>query len=206
MPEKTKEIPVSNSKRALSLGEIQQKLRVPKSQFNKFGNFYYRNCEDILEAVKPLLEGLQLLLIDEVVLVGDRHYVKATASLEDDSGMLVAEVTAYARESETEAGMKSAQVTGSTSSYARKYALNGLFLIDDGDDPDNKDDTAKPVESAKAYENESGEIARDAKGHTACVACGRAVSEKVEKYSLSKYNKVLCMPCQSKDLEQVLQK
>jgi hypothetical protein len=116
---------------------IQSELKAPKAQFNKFGNYAYRNAEDILEALKPHLKkhGCLLTVCDEVVEVGGRIYVKATAIFIDDEGKSV-EVSAYARESESKKGMDEAQITGAASSYARKYALNGLFLIDDTKDAD----------------------------------------------------------------------
>lgn len=116
--------------------EIQQKLKAPKSQFNKFGKYNYRSCEDILEAVKPILRetGCTLTISDEIVLIGDRYYIKATAHLKGEDTNEV--VTAYAREAVTKSGMDDSQITGSTSSYARKYALNGLFCIDDNKDAD----------------------------------------------------------------------
>ena len=116
--------------------EIQQKLKAPKGQYNKFGKYNYRSCEDILEAVKPILRetGCTLTISDEIMLVGDRYYIKATAHLKGEDTDEV--VTAYARESVAKAGMDESQITGSTSSYARKYALNGLFCIDDNKDPD----------------------------------------------------------------------
>ena len=113
---------------------IQQQLNAPKNQYNKFGGYSYRSCEDILEGVKPLLDCLTLTLNDEIVLIGDRYYVKATATLSDGEDAIA--VTAYAREEEQQKGMVGAQLTGATSSYARKYALNGLFCIDDAKDPD----------------------------------------------------------------------
>ena len=131
---------------------IQAKLKAPKGQFNKFGGYSYRSCEDILEAVKPLLaeEGLTLTLRDEVVEVGGWHYVKATAAIRVLMGDAI-EVTAYAREAETKKGMDASQITGTASSYARKYALNGLFLIDDTKDDDTRPTTdAKPDNGAKA--------------------------------------------------------
>lgn len=125
--------------------KIQAELRAPKSQTNKFGNYKYRSCEDILEAVKPLLneQGLTLTLSDEIVEIGGRNYVKATACLHDGElheGQLGQLVTAYAREEETKKGMDGSQITGAASSYARKYALNGLFLIDDAKDSDHTND------------------------------------------------------------------
>lgn len=118
------------------LAKVQLELKAPKSNFNKFGGFYYRSLEDILEAVKPLLDkhGLTLTISDEPVLIGDRFYIKATARISD--GKENVEVTAYAREAAGKKGMDEAQVTGASSSYARKYCLNGLFLIDDTKDPD----------------------------------------------------------------------
>lgn len=117
---------------------MQAKLKAPKSQYNKFGNFYYRSCEDILEAVKPLLEenNSALVTTHEVVLIGDRYYVKATAKFIDDATGNVVESSAYAREATEKKGMSSEQVTGSCISYATKYALNGLLAIDDTKDAD----------------------------------------------------------------------
>lgn len=123
---------------------IQQKLKAPKSQYNKFAKFSYRNAEDILLALKPLLlaEGLSLVLSDEVVNIGNANYIKATAILEDDEGETCT-TTAFAREEETLKGQIAAQITGGASSYARKYALNGMFLIDDSEDPDSQDNRPK---------------------------------------------------------------
>lgn len=137
---------------------IQSELNAPKNQVNSFGGFNYRSAEDILEAVKPLLkgEGCILLLSDEVVNIGERYYVKATATLQKDDKEI--SVTAYARESAEKKGMDSSQVTGSTSSYARKYALNGLFAIDDGKDADsdNNREDVKKVSTSKASTSSGG--------------------------------------------------
>lgn len=118
--------------------KIQTTLKAPKNQRNNFGKYNYRSVEDILEAVKPLLAENQatLTLHDELELIGDWHYIKAVATFKDLETKEEIQVTAYARESEIKKGMDSAQVTGATSSYARKYALNGLFLIDDNKDAD----------------------------------------------------------------------
>lgn len=127
------------------LARIQQSLKAPKGQYNSFGKYKYRNCEDILEAVKPLLGSCILTLSDEIVLIGDRFYVEATASI--NQGMDGISVSAYARESLDKKGMDDSQITGSASSYARKYALNGLFAIDDtkdADTQDNREQGAKP--------------------------------------------------------------
>lgn len=117
--------------------KIQTELNCPKSQRNNFGNYNYRSCEDIFEAVKPLLKenGLTLRLTDELVNIGERYYIKATAILSD--GTETIENVAYAREEETKKGQDGSQITGASSSYARKYALNGLFLIDDVKDSDS---------------------------------------------------------------------
>lgn len=120
-----------------TLSAIQTELSAPKGQFNKFGGYAYRSCEDILEALKPLLKKHKacVTISDDIMMVGDRVYVKATATLTAEGDSITA--TAFAREAEDKKGMDSAQVTGSTSSYARKYALNGLFAIDDNKDPDD---------------------------------------------------------------------
>lgn len=123
---------------------IQQNIKVPKNQVNSFGKFNYRSCEDILEQARPLCNdnGAVLILTDEITNDNGRFYIKATATLFDvDSGESIA-VTAYARESETKSGMDMAQITGASSSYARKYALSGLFSLDNEKDPDTMDNTA----------------------------------------------------------------
>ena len=137
------------------LAAIQTKLHAPKNQKNTFGGYNYRSCEDILEAVKPLLDGLVLTITDEVTDVGGRIYVKATARLTDGKDAMTA--TAFAREAESRKGMDESQITGSTSSYARKYALNGLFLIDDNKDADSQDNSeqgqkAKPQPAQKPFD------------------------------------------------------
>lgn len=122
------------------LSELQRTVKVPKGQMNNFGNYKYRSCEDIVEAVKlHLPEGATIVLSDEIVPVGTRYYVKAIATLTlgDESVFAVA----YAREEEDKKGMDGSQITGSASSYARKYALNGLLLIDDTKDADTQDNT-----------------------------------------------------------------
>lgn len=130
---------------------IQRDLKAPKSQYNSFGKYNYRNCEDILEAVKPLCarEKACLTISDEVVQRGDRYYIQATATLHDaETGGIIALVTAYAREEAEKKGMDGSQVTGAASSYARKYALNGLFDIDDTKDADSDEKGEKPAKSS----------------------------------------------------------
>ena len=119
-----------------ALVEIQKTLKAPKGQYNSFGKYKYRSSEDILEAVKPLnaAHNLLLTLTDEPIFMGDWHYIKATATITDGKDSL--SVSAYARESLTKKGMDESQITGTASSYARKYALNGLYLIDDTKDAD----------------------------------------------------------------------
>lgn len=120
---------------------IQSELKAPKSQFNKFGGYKYRKAEDILEAVKPLLakQKCTLIITDDVILIGNRIYVKATAIIKNEKGECET-TTGWAREEETKKGMDGSQITGASSSYARKYALNGLFAIDDNADSDTTND------------------------------------------------------------------
>ena len=131
---------------------IQTNLKAPKGQTNKFGGYKYRSAEDIVEAVKPLLEkfGATLMLSDKVVEVGGRVYVKATAKLGDTETEDFIETCAYAREAEVKKGMDEAQITGSASSYARKYSLNGLLCIDDTKDPDATNDHGKSSPKLKS--------------------------------------------------------
>ena len=123
------------------LMNIQSELKAPKGQRNSFGNYNYRSCEDILEAVKPLLAKHQaaLTISDSIELIGTRFYVKATAKLVDVVDGTMIENTAYAREEDSKKGMDDSQLTGATSSYARKYCLNGLFAIDDTKDADTNE-------------------------------------------------------------------
>lgn len=118
---------------------IQNRLKAPKSQYNSFSNFYYRSAEDILEALKPLLmeQELTLFINDEIVQIGERYYIKAVCTLTDGKENI--ETQAFAREAENKKGSDESQITGACSSYARKYALNGMFCIDDAKDPDSED-------------------------------------------------------------------
>ena len=162
--------------------QIQSELKAPKGQYNSFGKYKYRSCEDILEAVKPLCVkyGVILTLSDEIVQVGERYYIRATAKLQKE-GCTDVSVTAYAREALEKKGMDDSQITGTASSYARKYALNGLFCIDDTKDADTdeyvkktkagaKGDTSdkeewreKVIEAAKAKGIDMKEVAKDYK-------------------------------------------
>lgn len=135
-----------------ALRHIQEELKAPKNQYNKFGNYNYRSCEDIFNAVKPLLVKYEctLTVSDRILLIGDRFYIEATAKITD--GKESVENTAYAREEATKKGMDSSQVTGTASSYARKYALNGLFLIDDVKDSDYTNTGDKKYQNAEITE------------------------------------------------------
>lgn len=140
--------------------QIQMELVAPKNQWNEFGKYKYRSCEDILEGLKPCLAKVKaaVTISDDLILIGDRYYVKATAILHDAESQFTIQNSAYAREELTKKGMDSAQVTGSTSSYARKYALNGLFGIDDVKDPDtrnnNEDGKRKPAEPKRQQQKQ----------------------------------------------------
>lgn len=127
------------------LAAVQKTLKCNKSQYNSFGKYNYRSCEDILESAKPLCieNGLLLTLTDEIVCIGTRYYVKSIATVEDCEDNTKLSVCAYAREEESKKGMDGSQVTGACSSYARKYALNGLFCIDDTKDADTMDNSTK---------------------------------------------------------------
>lgn len=140
--------------------KMQSELKAPKSNYNGFGKFRYRSCEDILEAVKPLLarEKCMLTMTDEVVAITDKVYIKATATIIDLDNKVHCSTSAYARESENKKGMDESQMTGTASSYARKYALNGLFLIDDTKDADTNEfqQTKQKAEQKSKKKTETG--------------------------------------------------
>ena len=173
------------------LMQVQAELNCPKDLFNKFGNYSYRSAESILESLKPLLKkhGAVVNISDNLVLIGDRYYVESTASFIDaDTGEKV-EVKALAREEESKKGMDASQLTGSTSSYARKYALNGLFAIDDNKDSDSTNTHGKNENKADTKAN--NKIYR-------CTTCAKEIDYKVAKYSYTKFKKCLCVDCQKK--------
>lgn len=194
------------------LSSIQEELNVPKGQYNSYGGFNYRSCEDILTAVKPLCRKYKttLILTDELMYIGDRYYVRAVARLhdleKDSQAVPYIEVSAFAREEESKKGMDGSQVTGASSSYARKYALNGLFDIDDVKDSDFTNTAhkepqrtqsapqAKPSTAPKAKQAaRTSEPDADAER---CDSCGTPISEKVRDYSVKKFGVPLCMDCQ----------
>ncbi|CAG5001744.1 hypothetical protein DYBT9275_02733 [Dyadobacter sp. CECT 9275] len=163
--------------------KIQTELKAPKSQYNSFGKYNYRNSEDILEAAKPLLsrEGLAILISDSIELVGGRFYVKSTALITD--GTDSTEVSAYAREEESKKGMDGSQVTGASSSYARKYALNGLFAIDDNKDSDHsntgKDQQEAPRQSMETKTKTEQAKSKDGRKAPEALISGTENWEKV---------------------------
>ena len=161
------------------LQHVQSGLKAPKNQYNKFGNYHYRNCEDIQEAAKPLLREVKAALVvgDELVMIGDRYYIRATARFVDCESGETVENTAYAREEQEKKGMDVSQVTGSTSSYARKYALNGLFCIDDVKDADNQDNTAG--KGTKGSAKTSGKLENRKQSPSAASAAQAAEADKV---------------------------
>ena len=139
------------------LNKIQTELKAPKGQYNSFGKYKYRSCEDILEAIKPFLTETKTVLTinDEIVFIGNRFYVKATAVLADcENENSFLHNTAFAREDDSKKGMDGSQITGASSSYARKYALNGLFAIDDTKDADTDENAKQQGNSTRTQEPE----------------------------------------------------
>ena len=151
--------------------KIQQELKAPKNQYNRFGEYNYRSCEDILIAVKPLLKETKTVLTmsDELIQLGERFYIKAVATLYDEIGKEIHHCQAYAREAEQKTKMDVAQITGATSSYARKYALNGLFLIDDVKDPDATNKHGK--------EENTQESSQKLNEKSICPICGKPTNQ-----------------------------
>lgn len=156
--------------------KIQSELKAPKNKYNSFGKYSYRSCEDILEAVKPLLKkhGCYMTITDDVFVAGDRFYIRATVSLVNKDGKSVIGV-GLAREDKSKAGMSESQITGTASSYARKYALNGLFLIDDTKDADTDEYKVESDAKAKKAAKPSGGIAASAL-EIAIAECNAATS------------------------------
>ena len=180
------------------LSEVQNELKAPKSQNNTFGNFKYRSCEDILEASKPILKKnrLSLVINDTLENIGDRYYIKATAILFDlDSDSKISN-NAYAREEETKKGMDGSQITGTSSSYARKYALNGLFNIDDTKDADTdeygKTISKKESKSNNQFENATNddnyETILNSKFNSKLIESESDLDKVLESYKLSDYS------------------
>ncbi len=172
------------------LATIQQELIAPKNQYNSFGDYRYRSCEDILEGLKPCLEKVNALVMlsDELVLVGDRYYIKATATLIDCENGEQMHNTAYAREAETKPKMDVSQITGSASTYARKYALNGLFCIDDVKDADSMDNRQTEDKKAEAEQKKiENSVISKAKANALLARCQK---DGVEPDKIAKLYKV----------------
>lgn len=177
---------------------VQSELKAPKGQYNSFGKYKYRSCEDIMEAVKPILAKNKavILLDDEIREIGGRFYVNATAQFFDCEDGNFIETRAFAREDESKKGMDGAQVTGSTSSYARKYALNGLLAIDD----------TKDTDATNTHGNEEPTAIIKANNHYICEDCGNEISafseawpaERVATAYKKRYGKYLCADCAKK--------
>lgn len=176
------------------LMNIQQELKAPKGQYNDFGKYAYRSCEDILEAVKPLLkkEKVVLTISDELQYIGNRYYIKATATLIDTESEATISNSAYAREEETKKGMDGSQITGASSSYARKYALNGLFGIDDNKDSDTTNIQSKEEkEDKKASPKQIELIQKYYQGENLIKLLEVNNLEKLEDMSINKASEIL---------------
>lgn len=184
---------------------VQAELKAPKGQYNSFGKYKYRSCEDILEAVKPLLSKHRLVLTisDDVLFFGERYYIRATATLRDTASEEHLSNSAYARESAELKGMSDSQITGTASSYARKYALNGLLCIDDTKDADTDEFSARQRPADAAFPQ-----------IYTCAACGKELvpitkrdgtpwpPEEIAAYSQRRFDRVLCPDCQKAALKQ----
>lgn len=163
------------------LAKVQSEIKVPKGQYNSFGKYKYRSCEDIIEAAKPICQsaGALILLTDESVQVGDRYYIKATARFIDAENYGEVCNSAYAREEDVKKGMDGSQITGTASSYARKYALNGLLALDDTKDADTDE-----------HKNQTQQVAESKE---VCCVCGRTVINAfAEKSKEANNGKVYC--------------
>lgn len=178
----------------IKLMNIQQELKAPKGQYNSFGKYAYRSCEDILEAVKPLLkkEKVVLTISDELQYIGNRYYIKATATLIDTESEATISNSAYAREEETKKGMDGSQITGASSSYARKYALNGLFGIDDNKDSDTTNIQSKEEkEDKKASPKQIELIQKYYQGENLTKLLEVNNIDKLEDMSINKASEIL---------------
>ena len=169
-----------------ALAVIQSKLKAPKGQVNSFGKYKYRSCEDIVEAVKPLLaeHKAALIISDDIILIGERYYVKATVTLQVGTDSIT--VCGFAREAAEKKGMDVSQVTGAASSYSRKYALNGMFAIDDTKDADTKDNSEKPAKPKPPELDENAySLLKSAKDMDTLQDCWRSLTP-VQRNSIGK--------------------
>jgi len=204
---------------------IQTELSCPKNQRNNFANYNFRSCEDILEALKPLAKELKvyLLFVDSIesvnvpfeitettkdiktqketikhIIAQGRVYIKSIATLYDNDGTIIAQATGLAREEETKKGQDASQLTGATSSYSRKYACNSLFNLDDNKDSDstNKHGKDKEIEKPFPMPKPIAKVTKEEIAGDFCDVCKEPVTPDVKKFSLSKYNCILCRECQ----------
>lgn len=177
------------------LVDIQSELKAPKGQYNNFGKYKYRSCEDIVEAVKPLLAKHKcvLTMTDGIVLVGDRYYLRAEAELVDAETSTKVVVTGFAREDEDKKGMDGAQVTGAASSYARKYALNGLFAIDDTKDADATNTHGKEEKKQKPMQYICTNCGATVKGYS--TPNGEVTAEELVEATKNMFGQTLCRKC-----------
>lgn len=195
------------------ISSAQGELKAPKNQYNNFGKYSYRSCEDILEAAKPVCAkyGLLLTVSDEIVHEGDRYYIKATACLYDAQGGSdeVVSATAFAREALDKKGMDDSQITGTASSYARKYALNGLFCIDDTKDADTQDNTNPGAKKSAQKIAQKSPTAAQPEPEYKCAECGKPFTAFPERnltakqvyetcMNLSGGKRALCKSCREK--------
>ena len=190
---------------------VQGELKAPKGQYNSFGKYKYRSCEDIVEAVKPLLFKYKaaILLDDEIVEVAGRFYIKATAQFIDCEDGNIVSTNAYAREDESKKGMDGAQVTGTSSSYARKYALNGLLAIDDTKDADATNTHGHGEQTDNRHTTPA--IPAETEQPCTCEACGKQIrdarnsageiwkAKDIAVYTKLRFNRKLCVGCMSKE-------
>lgn len=198
--------------------DVQAELKAPKGQYNSFGKYHYRSCEDILEAVKPLCKahGATVLVTDTLEQIGNRYYVHSTANFYDVETGEHTSVSAYAREPDSKKGMDDCQVTGTASSYARKYALNGLFCIDDTKDADTDAyaaQTRREKKNSKAQAQSTAPKAALPPRIVRCKDCGNVIKDVtrpngrvmsaavVANKSTGKYGQPLCWECCQKRKE-----
>ena len=188
---------MENKEAFTKLLSVQSILKAPKGQYNEFSNFNYRSCEDILNALKPILKKFNAVVVitDEIVLIGERYYIKATAHFIDTVTGGEIHATAYAREQQAKKGMDESQITGAASSYARKYALNGLFAIDNTKDADsmNNNDTEAdtPAESVTKYfcKDCGAEIMPQA------IKGKKYTADTIARSTKKKYGRAVCLKC-----------
>ena len=194
------------------LAKVQSELKAPKNQYNSFGKYKYRSCEDIIEAVKPLLHdvGLVLIMNDEIVFIEGRFYLKATARLIDTKTEAAIETHAFAREAESKSGSDLAQLTGACSTYARKYALNALFAVDDTKDADTDENAIETQERAKTGTNKTAPKPAPKKNEVNeppphCMKCKNAITatdkftvEQIVANSKKYLNGIYCFACGQK--------